>query len=257
MSAFFSLALNDIDRARKIAQNYYNNEDMPPQHREKWEAIVKQCDEANDATCADTIFIPERIAVEPAMYGVQCLKHKVKISHNAAAKGPVKLEFWIMDLEMLFSVQPFAVTMDSYRFMQPNHIIDRVKLTGGSSTVVEIPRELHNCNSIIRLTWGVEGKEVVVNDYDNEIDVQVSSAIGEVRVVSTEEKTADEPVAGAYCKVYSKNSDGSTQFYKDGYTDIRGRFNFKEISTSDKEKAVRFALLVTTKLGSSKCEIEL
>merc|ERR1719317_639364 len=239
-----------------IAQNYYKSEDMPPQHRGKWEDIVEQCDEAKNVNSADHVFIPDRIAVEPPMYGIDCLKHKIKITHNNAAKGPVKLEFWIMDLEMLFSVQPFAVTMDSYRFMQPNHIIDRISLKGSKGTVVEMPSELHNCNCIIRLSWGVEGKELVINDYDNEIDVQVSRDVGEVRVVSTEQKTCDEPVAGAYCKVYSKNNDGTTQFYKDGYTDIRGRFNFRDISTSDQKKAVRFALLVTTKLGSSKCEIE-
>jgi len=256
MSAFFSLSMNDTDRALKIAQDYYNNEDMPPQHRGKWEAIVKQCNESKDVSSADITFIPDRIAVAPPMYGIQCLKHKLRIDHNAAARGPVMLEFWVMDLEMLFSVQPFAVTMDSYRFMQPNHIIKNIKLTGGKKTVVDIPSDLHNSNAIIRLTWGVEGQEVVINDYDNEIDVQVSREAGEVRVVSTEQKSCDEPVAGAYCKVYSKNNDGTTQFYKDGYTDIRGRFNFRDISTSDQNKAVRFALLVTTKLGSSKCEIE-
>jgi len=256
MSAFFSMSMNDCDRALKIAQDYYNNEDMPPQYREKWEAIVRQCNESKDVSCADETFIPDRIAVAPPMYDIRCLKHKLQIDHNAAARGPVMLEFWVMDLEMLFSVQPFAVTMDSYRFMQPNHIIKNIKLSGGKKTVVDIPRSLHNANAIIRLTWGVEGKEVVVNDYDNEIDVQVSREVGEVRVVSTEEKSFDEPVAGAYCKVYSKNSDGTTQFYKDGYTDIRGRFNFRDLSTSDQNKAVRFALLVTTKLGSSKCEIE-
>jgi len=256
MSAFFSMSMNDCDRALKIAQDYYNNEDMPPQHRGKWEAIVKQCNESKDVSCADETFIPDRIAVAPPMYDIACLKHKLRIDHNQAARGPVMLEFWVMDLEMLFSVQPFAVTMDSYRFMQPNHIIKNIKLSGGKKTVVDIPSDLRNANAIIRLTWGVEGKEVVINDYDNEIDVQVSRDVGEVRVVSTEQKSCDEPVAGAYCKVYSKNSDGTTQFYKDGYTDIRGRFNFRDISTSDQIKAVRFALLVTTKLGSSKCEIE-
>merc|ERR1711920_306889 len=125
------------------------------------------------------------------------------------------LEFWVMDLEMLFSVQPFTVTMDSYRFMQPNHIIKNIKLSGGKKTVVDIPSSLHNNNAIIRLTWGVEGKEVVINDYDNEIDVQVSKEVGEVRVISTEDRSAGTAVKGAYCKVYSKNTDGSVQFYKD------------------------------------------
>jgi len=146
--------------------------------------------------------------------------------------------------------------MNSYRYMQPNRILSGIALTEGKQTIVDIPKDLRNCNSIIRLTWGDECKDVVVNDYDNEIDVQVAAAVGEVRVISTEEKTSGQPVAGAYCKVYSKNNDGTVQFFKDGYTDCRGRFDFKNISTSDQTRAVRFALLVTSKLGSSKVEID-
>jgi hypothetical protein len=199
-------------------------------------------------------FIPDRIMAEPPMYDIECLKHKLRIKHNKAAKGPVTLEFWIMDLEMLFSVQPFADKQDSYQYMQPNKVMKQT-LTAGTQTTVDIPSDLRNCNSIIRLTWGDPDKEVVVNDYDNEIDVQVATSIGEVRVVSTEDKTAGKPVRGAYCKVYSKCTDGTVQFYKDGYTDIRGRFNYRDISNSDQMKATKFALLVTTDLGSSKIEV--
>merc|ERR1719320_2323670 len=111
------------------------------------------------------------------------MKHRVKIKHTSSDGGSVKLEFWVMDLEMLFSVQPFAVTMDAFRYMQPNRVLSGIQLTEGNTTIVDIPADLRNCNSIIRLTWGDEQKEVVVNDYDNEIDVQVSEVIGEVRVI--------------------------------------------------------------------------
>merc|ERR1719233_2702265 len=254
--AFLSLAQNEVDRALKIAHQYCNNDDVPPQQKEKWETIAKQCYESKNVSSADLTFIPERILDDPPTYNIKCLKHKFKIYHNAAARVPVKLEFWVLDLEMQFSAQPFDVAMDSWRFMQPNYTIERIKLADGSCTMVGIPGELRNRNSIIRLSWGTEGKEVVVYDYDNDIDVQVSCEVGEVRVVSTEQKSVNEPICGAYCKVYSKNYDGTIQFYKDGYTDIRGRFNYRDISSSDQEKAVRFSLLVTTNLGSSKCEIE-
>merc|ERR1719427_2480244 len=200
-------------------------------------------------------FIPDRIAAEPLMYDLECLKHRVKIKHTSSDSNIVQLEFWVMDLEMLFSVQPFAVTMNAFRYIQPNRILSGIELTEGKQTIVDIPKDLRNCNSIIRLSWGDESKDVVANDYDNEIDVQVSETAGEVRVISTEEKSAGSPVTGAYCKVYSKNTDGSVQFFKDGYTDCRGRFDFRNISTSDQKKAERFALLVTSKLGSSKVEI--
>jgi len=254
MDAFLALTRNDPNKALKLAQKYCNNEDLPPQHRFKWSRVMDQCKEAQNVKQADMTFIPERIKAEPPMYDIECLKHKLKIKHNKAAKGPVMLEFWIMDLEMLFSVQPFSAHCDSFRYMQPNKVMEK-NLTGGSHTIVDIPSDLRNCNSIIRLTWGEEGKSVVINDYDNEIDVQVAKDLGEVRVISTEDKTNGDAVRGAYCKVYSKNKDGSVQFYKDGYTDIRGRWNYRDISTSDQMKADMFALLVYTPLGSSKIEI--
>jgi len=249
------LTLGDGDRAKGIAEKYSNNEFLPSKLIVKWQTIVEHVNESKNIKSADMTFIPDRIAAEPLMYDLECLKHRVKIKHTTSDSNIVKLEFWVMDLEMLFSVQPFAITMNSFRYMRPNKVLSDIQLTEGNQTIVDIPEKLKNCNSIIRLTWGDEGNDVVVNDYDNEIDVQVSEAVGEVRVISTEEKSVGSPVVGAYCKVYSKNSDETVQFYKDGYTDCRGRFDFINISTSDQKKAVRFALLVTSKLGSSKVEI--
>ncbi len=33
-------------------------------------------------------------------------------------------------------------------------------------------------------------------------------------------------VAGAYVKVYAKDAGGTVRFHKDGYTDLRGRFDY-------------------------------
>jgi len=255
MGAYVALTMNDPGTAWKLAQPHVKNENLPPQIKAKWQAICDQCQESKNISTADQTFIPERIAAEPPMYDIECLKHKLRIKHNKSAKGPVMLEFWIMDLEMLFSAAPFGENMNSYKYVQPNKTMKQT-LTQGTQTTVNIPEDLRNCNSIIRLSWGDPDKNVVVNDYDNEIDVQIAKPIGEVRVVSTEERSAGQPVKGAYCKVYSKNSDGTEQFYKDGYTDIRGRFNYRDISNSDQNSAVKYALLVTTDLGSCKLEID-
>ena len=47
-----------------------------------------------------------------------------------------------------------------------------------------------------------------------------------------------------YVKVYSRNHDGSVKFYKDGYTDIRGRFDYTSLNTDDINRVQRFSLLV-------------
>ena len=39
-------------------------------------------------------------------------------------------------------------------------------------------------------------------------------------------------------------NDGSVQFYKDGYTDLRGRFDYTSLNTNELDSVARFALLI-------------
>ena len=45
-------------------------------------------------------------------------------------------------------------------------------------------------------------------------------------------------------QVYSKSSSGGPTFYKDGYTDRRGRFDYVSLSTGQLDTVARFAILV-------------
>jgi hypothetical protein len=47
-------------------------------------------------------------------------------------------------------------------------------------------------------------------------------------------------------KVYAQMQDGSVKFYKDGYTDLRGRFDYASVSTADLENVVKYGLLVAS-----------
>ena len=38
--------------------------------------------------------------------------------------------------------------------------------------------------------------------------------------------------------------DGRVQFYKDGYTDLRGRFDYGSLSTNELEQVSKFSILV-------------
>jgi hypothetical protein len=51
------------------------------------------------------------------------------------------------------------------------------------------------------------------------------------------------PLPTAYVKVYAMTGSGP-QFYKDGYTDLRGKFDYASVSTSDIADANRFSILV-------------
>jgi len=157
-----------------------------------------------------------------------------------------------MDLEVLFSAQPFAKTADSYKWVEPNEREADIKLPEGQNQItINMPPSMRNQNSIIRVTSG-SGNVVVDQDYDNMMVCQVAKSVGELRVMDNK----GAAIPAAYVKVYSRTTDGTVSFFKDGYTDLRGRFNYRDISTSKAANTERFAVMVQTPtLGSSKMEI--
>ena len=76
--------------------------------------------------------------------------------------------------------------------------------------------------------------------YANELTPVVSENFG----ILTVRHTADErALPKVYVKVYAMTGSGP-QFYKDGYTDLRGKFDYASVSTSDISDASRFSILV-------------
>jgi hypothetical protein len=43
----------------------------------------------------------------------------------------------------------------------------------------------------------------------------------------------DKPVSRAYVKVYARLRGGTVRFFKDGYTDLRGRFDYASLNSSE------------------------
>jgi len=80
------------------------------------------------------------------------------------------------------------------------------------------------------------------------MDAQAVANYGQLRV-----RTADggRPAVGVYVKAYARFAGGEVQFYKDGYTDLRGAFDYASLSTDELNRVERFALLVLDdKLGA-------
>ena len=47
----------------------------------------------------------------------------------------------------------------------------------------------------------------------------------------------------SYVKVYARTKDG-VKFFKDGYTDLRGKFDYANVSTTGLGRVERFSILV-------------
>jgi hypothetical protein len=45
-------------------------------------------------------------------------------------------------------------------------------------------------------------------------------------------------------KTFAKEKNGNVSFYKDGYTDLRGRFDYASLSTSSIDTIEKFAIFI-------------
>ena len=71
--------------------------------------------------------------------------------------------------------------------------------------------------------------------------LELVEAYGQVRVGH---QLTHAPLSTVYVKCYARTRGGQVRFHKDGYTDLRGRFDYASVSTSSLDDVERFALLV-------------
>src|SRR5262249_25310595 len=110
--------------------------------------------------------------------------------------------------------------------------------THGTATIF-LPAPLHNKNVLVEITGGGQTKTQAY--YSHSLKLNLVENYGQLRVAHAQ---SGKPIAKAYVKVYAKMHDGSVRFYKDGYTDLRGRFDYSSLNTNELEIVSKFSLLV-------------
>ena len=103
----------------------------------------------------------------------------------------------------------------------------------------ELPAGVKGANVVVEVEAG--GGRVSKPCFAHELAVQVVEPYGQLRV---SQRAARKPLPRAYVKAYARTKDGAVKFYKDGYTDLRGRFDYASVSTPERLPVARFALLV-------------
>jgi hypothetical protein len=151
----------------------------------------------------------------------------------------IEVRFYLMDIELLFSRNPF-VQQEGGALMaiRPNQTVTIPLALARGKHEIQLPKELDNRNVLVEVTSGALSQSEVL--YANSMDVTVVDAFGRLQV------TAENggPVEKAYVKVYARHAGGQVRFFKDGYTDLRGQFDFASLSTNDLDTVERFAILV-------------
>ena len=163
-----------------------------------------------------------------------------KVSINYQNLSEALVNYYLMDIELLFSRNPFVQQHSGhFSYIQPNET-GTVKLPKGKTTFAfDLPKKFHNRNVMVEIqSAGIKKSQPY---FSNSIGLQVIENYGQVRV--THQKTG-KPLSGVYVKVYARMKNGRARFYKDGYTDLRGRFDFTSLNTNVIDQVRRFSVLV-------------
>ncbi|KAI9022433.1 hypothetical protein DFJ74DRAFT_706424 [Hyaloraphidium curvatum] len=190
---------------------------------------------------------------------------KLRLSH--ANLDSCTVGFHPLDLEIEFSSRPFALTQGEARaaaeqeaagsanpalFVWPTETQAVELAAGDEESTVPLPAAYRNRSVVIDVT--AAGGEIVRSRVagGSAIVVQVLDKSGMVQVAAPS-PSGLKPLASAYVKVYARLTDKSVAFYKDGHTDLLGRFDYASLSnTSLLKRCERFAIFVShDELGST------
>jgi hypothetical protein len=240
MSAYLDFFVENPDRAEEIVAKYV---DYPVQRwQQAFASISSQIAElSGDASkVVDDADRNQTQTVRADLEPVVTLKQegdRVFLTSKNVKK--VSVSYYAMDIEVLFSRKPFVQDYaEKFSYIRPNSQ-GQLDVSAKGLTEVAIPAELSQENVLVEVRGA--GKKSSLMVLANKLRVDLSDNFGQLSVRQSETR---RPLNSVYVKVYAKHKDGSIQFYKDGYTDLRGHFDYASLSTNQLDQVDRFAVLV-------------
>ncbi len=150
------------------------------------------------------------------------------------------MNLYPMDIELLFSRKPF-LTADGGGFdiVKPAWSEQIALNDDGESHTLELPEAFRDRNLMVELQG--KGKRVGTAWLANRLRIRVIEEYGRIDVFADDEGL---PLPRTYIKVYARGVDGTVSFWKDGYTDLRGRFDYVSLNDRNPEEAAEFSILI-------------
>ena len=239
LAGYAACLTDELPRARELAARW---RDHPVDRwRFKFAALAAMLDEL--AGGAPQVTDPrsrdqqqaELAARQPAFELAVDRDGVVLRSQHVAA---LELRFFEMDVELLFSRQPFVQSdVSRFSYIEPGH---REAIAGPPPEHrVAWPAHLRGKNVVVEAVGAGIRKAKV--HYANDLATNLSHQYGQLRVQRASDRGA---LPATYVKVYARKRGGQVAFYKDGYTDLRGWFDYATLSTTELDAVERFAILV-------------
>jgi hypothetical protein len=233
--------------ARKVAEAY---RDYPVlRWRNLFLEVLAQLDELEGKAPA-VIDEKSRGQVQTGLAGTEPVLEMTmdgpRVRLTCANLAGCRVSYYPMDLELLFSRRPFVRRHEGqFTFVRPA-ATEELLLPAGGRHDFEIPERWRNSNVMVEVT--AAGKRRCEAYCSHSMELQLIEGYGQLRLSAAED---GKPLAKAYVKVYARLKGGSEVFHKDGYTDLRGRFDYASVSGRSVSEVERFAVLVQSEANGA------
>lgn len=209
--------------------------DLPPgPWAERFAAVLSQADEiaaltdnTGDAKQAETAASGPLLELALADNG------QLRLTHRGLEQ--VELSLYQIDLEMLFSRNPFLQDTNELPGTRPN-LVQTIELNGDTTTV-DLPEDFRRGNVLVSADAGSAKTLRILDSRALQVACRRADPVLRVR------GTSGAPVSAAYVKVYVER-DGYPEFLKDGYTDLRGMFDYSTLTDGSPVPTGRLAIFV-------------
>ena len=142
--------------------------------------------------------------------------------------GEVTINYYLLDPEFSFSSNPF-VSQDASRFsiIKPNKTAAQPLPKEKDALDVPLPAEFAKANVLVEIVGA--GLRKAQAYHANTLKLALAENYGRLEA---RDSATGKAVAKAYVKVYARLRNGTVRFFKDGYTDLRGRFDYASLNSA-------------------------
>ena len=241
LRAYLAFSRGVPDEAREIAIEYEKH--PVPRWRNRFREVLAQADEIRGAAAKvvderDRAQQQTRLADTEASIDFEVENREIVIRYQNVKSCLVN--FYLMDVELLFSRNPFVKDVSGqFAIIHPNESMVVDLPADRESFSLDLPARFRDSNVMIEITAGAETKARPY--YPHSMSIQVVENYGHLRIGHA---ATGKPLPQVYIKVYARMKGGEEKFYKDGYTDLRGRFDYTSLNTDEIQHVERFAVLV-------------
>jgi hypothetical protein len=241
LGTYLAFYQGDLDNARKLVNRHKGHP------VDKWRNLFAAADSQLDEIAGkEGVLVDDenrgqkqdQLASTQASYEFKVEDRQVQLSFQNL--DHVTVNYYPMDVELLFSRKPFLKDdTEHFTYIVPN-TVETIELPEKKTAhTFAIPKQFHSSNVMVEIVAnGIRKSQAY---YANTLAVQMIENYGQVRVT---DQATGKALPKTYVKVYGKLANGTVRFYKDGYTDLRGRFDYVSLNTGELDNVQQFSILI-------------